>query len=58
MTDKELANEGWENDTYNPTTAIEFDNGVVIYASCDEEGNGNGCLFGYSKKTGKQFLLA
>ena len=36
--------EGWDN----PTTCIEFENGAIIYASRDEEGNGPGALFGRS----------
>lgn len=59
MTQKELDSEGWdyEDGDFHPATAIELDDGTVIYASCDEEGNSNGCLFGYNKNTNEQFML-
>lgn len=50
MTTQELNSEGWENGT-----AIELENGTVIYPSSDEEGNDSGELFGVSK--GNQFVI-
>lgn len=50
MTEHEIKAEGWDRGT----TAIEFDDGSVIYASRDEEGNGAGEMFGYNKKDSKQ----
>jgi len=57
MTTEELSKEGWSQGNYNPATALELENGTVIYASCDEEGNSNGCLFGYKppEKLGKLY---
>ena len=45
MTEREREWEGWENDP-SPTFALELENGVVLYPSMDEEGNGGGALFG------------
>jgi len=55
MTKKEVDGEAW--DSRHPIVAIEFDNGDVIYASRDEEGNGPGAIFGYNKKTKTRFGL-
>jgi len=50
MTNKELKAEGWEGTpVYHIPTVIEFNNGTRIYASCDDEGNGPGALFGINK---------
>lgn len=51
MTKKERDAEGWDSGS----TAIEFDCGAVLYASCDEEGNNHGEIFGYDKKSGQRF---
>jgi hypothetical protein len=45
MTEKEMISEGWDG---RGGTVIEFNDGTLIYASRDEEGNGPGCLFGIS----------
>jgi hypothetical protein len=54
LTDKELEAEGWEEGS--PVTAIEFDDGSLVYASMDEEGNGPGELFGVYK--GKTIIIS
>ncbi len=41
---RELAREGWPADDH--VLALVFDNGLVVYASRDDEGNGPGSLFG------------
>lgn len=46
MTQDEKELEGWEDQT----VAIELDNGIVLYPSQDEEGNGGGALFGREGK--------
>lgn len=46
MNEYEMEREGWDH--YSPTTVIEFDDGTKIFASSDEEGNGPGCMFGYT----------
>lgn len=47
MTDEEMETEGWNpNTTHTRPAAIEFDDGAVVYASTDPEGNGPGALFG------------
>ena len=52
MTKKEIESEGW----YGGTTVLVLSNGVKLYASQDEEGNGPGCIFGCDGK--KQFGLS
>lgn len=52
MTPAEQEHEGWDN----PATILVFDNGDRIYASGDEEGNGEGALFGLNSK-GKGFYI-
>ena len=54
LTKKELEYEGWEG---RAVTAIVFDNGCILYASSDEEGNGPGALFAYDKNQDTAFLL-
>lgn len=44
LTDEEKELEGWEDSGHTPV-AIEFDNGLLIYASQDDEGNGPGSMF-------------
>lgn len=44
LTKKEIEAEGWDS----PTSCIEFENGTIIFASQDSEGNGPGRLFGRS----------
>ena len=53
MTQQELNAEGWDLEAN--MTAIELDNGVVLYPSADEEGNYGGEIFG--THNGKQFHL-
>jgi hypothetical protein len=53
LTTKEMEREGWDK----PCMVIELENGVLLYPSMDEEGNGPGALFGYDTKTKKQFGL-
>ena len=45
MTEKEKEDVGW--DTCRTVTALVLDDGTVLFASCDEEGNRPGELFGY-----------
>jgi hypothetical protein len=42
MTLEEMVREGWSR----PAVVLELEEGGKIYASCDEEGNGPGVLFG------------
>jgi hypothetical protein len=47
MTTEEMETEGWEaSPLHSRPAAIEFDDGTVIYAAADPEGNGPGALFG------------
>lgn len=41
----ELEKVGWSRDK-DKVTRVEFNDGSYIYASCDEEANGPGCMFG------------
>lgn len=56
MTKAELEKEGWSIGRYDDPLVIELDNGSLLYASQDDEGNGPGVIFGASK-TGKHFRL-
>lgn len=56
MNRKELKAEGW--DGRGSEVAIQFDDGTVIYASRDEEGNGPGALFGRLKDGGGIYVDA
>jgi hypothetical protein len=44
LSTRELAREGWPTDEH--VLALAFDNGLVVYASRDDEGNGPGAMFG------------
>ena len=50
MTDEEMEAEGWNQST----TVLVLDNGTLLYASMDPEGNGPGYIFGITK-VGDQF---
>lgn len=54
MTSKELDAEYWPTDSDVP--CIELSNGLVLYPSRDEEGNGPGCIFGRNED-GSTFML-
>jgi len=58
LTDAEMKREGWEDwgSAWPNPVALVFQNGDVVYASADDEGNGPGYLFGASKK-GETFFL-
>lgn len=49
LTDIELEIEGWEPGYGDIPVAIIFDDGSMIYASSDPEGNGPGAIFGITK---------
>lgn len=46
MTKTELDAEGWEVREWENVTVLVLENGVKLYASQDEEGNGPGNIFG------------
>ena len=48
MNDSELEEEGWENGWGDYPVVIVFNDGSKIYASQDPEGNGPGCIFGFT----------
>lgn len=48
MTPAELEGESWRYEPWNPPLALEFEDGTVLYASQDGEGNGPGMLFGFN----------
>lgn len=56
MTPAEMEAEGWSIRHGKAPTALVLDNGAVLYASQDHEGNGPGAIFG-REKTGAQFGL-
>jgi hypothetical protein len=51
MTDDEASNEGWSQST----TVLVLEDGTLLYASRDDEGNGPGVLFGIKAKGGGSF---
>lgn len=55
MTRIEMQNEGWAYGRRGQPTVIELENGTILYASRDEEGNGPGALFAFDPKTKKSF---
>lgn len=56
MTDEECEAEGWDPG-YERALVIVLDDGGLLYASRDEEGNGAGALFA-REPDGKTLLLA
>lgn len=53
MNDEEAEYYGW--DGYTPTV-VELDDGAILFASRDEEGNGGGALFGHAAD-GEDFII-
>jgi hypothetical protein len=51
MTQDEADEEGWARASDFPLV-LEFENGVCVYASRDDEGNGPGVLFGRYQEVG------
>lgn len=51
-----IGKEGWGDSPYS-AIGIVLDNGAVIYASQDEEGNGPGAIFVYGKDKETYFIL-
>ena len=57
MTPKELRKNGWDVDNCGMApVVIETEEGMKVFASCDSEGNGYGCMFGETEK-GKGFYV-
>ncbi len=46
MTSDELLAQGWPSRAWMTPKVLILDNGVMLFASCDPEGNGPGMLFG------------
>jgi hypothetical protein len=46
MTDIEMKAEGWDEENGFTPICIVLSNGIILYASCDPEGNGPGMIFG------------
>ena len=56
LTDKELKDNFW-NDSGERSAVIELDDGTILYASQDYEGNGSGAIFGTSKDGKEMFVV-
>lgn len=56
MTKKELDSQYWDHRPWEVPMVLEFEDGSIIFASQDGEGNGPGALFGVDGK-GKNFSL-
>lgn len=54
MTEAEMKREGWDGHNC-PPLVLELDNGLHVYASQDDEGNGPGALFGIDTETNASF---
>jgi len=52
MTKGEMEREGWDF----PAMVLVLDNGIKLYPSMDDEGNGSGALFGVDNK-GRTFYV-
>ena len=52
LTAKEMDSEGWIACHRTHPIALVLDNGAVLFASQDDEGNGPGAMFGHSKEGG------
>lgn len=46
MTEDELEREGWHKRHGRGPTVLELETGMLLYPSCDPEGNAPGALFG------------
>lgn len=53
---KFFEDQGWGDYPYGAATIVELDDGSVIFASQDEEGNGPGLMFGIDNK-GRNFYI-
>lgn len=51
-----IETEGWGDSPYS-AIGIVLDNGAVIFASQDEEGNGPGAIFLYGKDKETYFII-
>lgn len=58
MTPAEAQREGWTVDPKVQPTVLELEDGTLLYASRDSEGNGPGSLFGYNPARRKHFGFA
>jgi hypothetical protein len=57
MTDSEVTEEGWTIPrAHGQPVVLVLDNGTILYASQDHEGNGAGAIFG-KEKNGECFAL-
>lgn len=56
MTKDEAKKQGWGFNMHGAPKVIILENGTKIFPSCDEEGNGAGCMFG-EDKAGTAFYL-
>ncbi len=58
MTPAEAHREGWTVDLKVLPTVLELEDGTVLYASRDSEGNGPGSLVGYDPTNRRHFGFA
>lgn len=56
MTAQEMKEEEWAQTMHGPPTVIVLDDGGLIFASRDEEGNGPGAIFGRRPEYGAGFV--
>tara|TARA_R100001594_G_scaffold77050_2_gene111695 strand:+ start:1588 stop:1800 length:213 start_codon:yes stop_codon:yes gene_type:complete len=56
LTDKELKDNYWD-DSDERSAVIELDDGTILYASQDYEGNGPGAIFGTNKNGKDMFVV-
>lgn len=46
LTPEEVEEEGWDDYAFRKVTCLELDDGTLLFASRDDEGNGPGTMFG------------
>jgi len=56
MTVQEMEAEGWDAEQESAPSVMVLDNGTILFASSDEEGNGSGSIFG-TQVNGEQFQI-
>jgi len=56
LTDAELDYNGWDRGSDQGAAVIVLANGVLLYPSCDPEGNAPGFMFGITEEGSRGYL--
>lgn len=57
FTEEELEREDWDTEHNTAGAVIELENGAIIYASSDDEGNSPGTLYGVNDKGEQVYIV-